>query len=122
MRTPNSKTITLYFIFNIVTLITFNYAVIAELFSEWYDPGPYNHGFLGFALTLYIFWTKKDFFTSLRPSLLGVLLLFIVNIIFLIANLANIGQLQILSLFLIITSLLISVYGFAVIKHLSNPG
>lgn len=121
MRTPNSKTITLYFIFNIVTLIAFNYAVIAELFSEWYDPGPYNHGFLAFALTLYIFWTKKDFFTSLRPSLFGVLLVLAANIVFMIANLANIGQLQILSLFLIMISLLISVYGFAVIKTFIKP-
>jgi len=121
MRTLSSRTIILYFIFNIITLLAFNYAVIVELFHEWYNPGPYNHGFLGLALVLYIFWTKKDFFISLRPSLFGVALLLAVNIIFLIANLANIGQLQILSLFLIITSLLISVYGFSVIKIFSKP-
>ena len=121
MRTFNSKIITFYFILNITTLIAFNYAVMVELFKEWYDPGPYNHGILGFALTLYIFWTQKEFFMSVRPNLLGVILLFIVNIILLIANLANIGQLQILSLSLVIVSLFISVYGFSIIKAFIKP-
>jgi len=121
MRILSSKIITLYFIINITILIAFNYTAMIELFNEWYDPGPYNHGLLGFALTLYIFWTKKDFFMSIRPNLLGVILLLIVNIILLIANLANIGQLQILSLSLGIVSLLISIYGFSVIKIFIKP-
>jgi len=121
MRILSSKIITLYFIINIAILIAFNYTVMIELFNEWYDPGPYNHGLLGFALTLYIFWTKKDFFLSIRPNLLGVILLLIINIILLIANLANIGQLQILSLSLVIVCLLISIYGFSVIKIFIKP-
>ena len=108
--------LTLYFIFNIFILFTFNFSVIKDLNDEWMSAGPYNHGFLGLGLAIYIFWVKRDFFTSTHPNILGLLFLGLANILFLIANLANIGQLQILSLSLIILFLCVSIYGFTIIN------
>ncbi|WP_019613735.1 exosortase C-terminal domain/associated protein EpsI [Psychromonas ossibalaenae] len=115
------KKLTSFFAFNIVLVLAANPSVVSELTAEWWSVGPYNHGLLGFGLSMYCFWLKRDIFR--RYSFNPVTLLFVICSCLLLfaANLASIGQLQQLSVFLIITALLTSVYGYKIIKTLFLP-
>lgn len=121
MHTQERKMIALFFIFNFLLLFTFNFSVFSEINNEWWSAGPYSHGLLGFILSLYCFWLKRESFRNTHYGLAGLLFVIISALLMLIATLASIGQLQQLSLFFIICALLAAVYGFKILKDLFLP-
>ena len=117
----NKKILVACFLFNFLLVLAVNYPVLVEIMDEWWSVGPYNHGLLGLALALSIFWNKRKVFAFPRGKLFTLPLLVAACILLLIANLASIGQLQVLSLFLVLLTLLISFYGFQPIRKLLLP-
>ncbi|ABM02294.1 eight transmembrane protein EpsH [Psychromonas ingrahamii 37] len=121
MWTQNRRNLTLFFLFSFSIIITANSSVVFDLIDEWLSTGPYNHGLLGFALALYVFWIKKEELAFPHSRFLNLLPLFAASLLLLVANLASIGQLQILGLFLVIVALLLSLYGIKIINTLFLP-
>ena len=121
MWAQKRKNLALFFLFNFSIIIIFNSSVLFDIIDEWWSVGPYNHGLLGFGLALYVFWIKKKEFASLRSSFFNLMPLCAASLLLLVANLASIGQLQTLSLFLVALALLISLYGFTIINALFRP-
>ena len=109
------------FLLNFLLVLAVNYPVLVEIMDEWWSVGPYNHGLLGLALALFIFWNKREVFAFPHSNIFTLPLLMAACILLLIANLASIGQLQVLSLFLVLLALLISCYGFQPIRQLLLP-
>ncbi|MFT6925942.1 MAG: EpsI family protein [Psychromonas sp.] len=121
MRVQNRRNLTLFFLFNFSIIVAANSSVIFDLLDEWLSAGPYNHGLLGLGLALYVFWIKKEAFSSPRSSFVNLLPLCAASLLLLVANLASIGQLQMLGLFLVIVALLLSLYGIKIINTLFLP-
>jgi EpsI family protein len=121
MWVQNRKNLALFFLFNLSIIVTVNSSVLFALIDEWLSAGPYNHGLLGFGLALYVFWIKKEAFAFPRSRFLNLLPLCAASLLLLVANLASIGQLQILGLFLVIVALLLSLYGLKIINTLFLP-
>ncbi|MFT6984889.1 MAG: EpsI family protein [Psychromonas sp.] len=110
-----------FFILNFLFVLSVNSFVLFDLADEWSSAGPYNHGLLGFGLALYVFWIKKEAFAYPRGNFLNLLPLCAASLLLLVANLASIGQLQLLGLFLVIVALLLSLYGLKIINTLFLP-
>ena len=121
MYAKQPKIITLFFTFNFLLILLFNFSVFTEINNEWWSTGPYSHGLLGFVLSLYCFWLKRDCFHSTYYGLGALLFVIISALLMLLATLACLGQLQQLSLFLITCALLTAVYGFKILKDLFLP-
>lgn len=121
MHVQQQKIIALFFTFNFLLILLFNFSVFTEINSEWWSTGPYSHGLLGFVLSLYCFWLKRDCFHNTHYGLGALLFIVISALLMLLATLASLGQLQQLSLFLITCALLTTVYGFKILKDLFLP-
>jgi len=121
MRAYNRKILISFFLFNFLFVLAVNSIVVVNLIEEWWSTGPYNHGLLGLALAIYVFWTKREDFSSPQSNLFAQVLLIATSLLLLVANLASIGQLQILSLFLVILALLLSFFGFQSVTRLLLP-
>ena len=121
MRGENRKILISLFLFNLLFILAINFTVVANIIEEWWSVGAYNHGLLGFSLAVYVLWTKRDVFSSPQGSLFGLVILIFSSLLLLFANLASIGQLQVLSLFLIIVALLFSFFGILPITRLLLP-
>ncbi|WP_028862306.1 exosortase C-terminal domain/associated protein EpsI [Psychromonas aquimarina] len=121
MYFSDRKKLTSFFAFNIIFVLVANPSVVSELIAEWWSVGPYNHGLLGFGLSMYCFWLKRDIFSCYSFKPVTILFILCSCLLLFTANLASIGQLQQLSVFLIVTALLTSVYGYKIIKTLFLP-
>jgi len=121
MRAYSRKILISFFLFNFLFVLAVNSVVVVNLIEEWWSTGAYNHGLLGLALAIYVFWTKREDFSSPQSNLFGLVLLIATSLLLLIANLASIGQLQMLSLFLVILALLLSFFGFQSVTRLLLP-
>jgi len=116
-----NKNILLFFIFNFLIIFTTHQEVVYELLNEWSSTGPYNHGWLGLSLSIYCLWLKRQALTTVKAGILASLFLIGTLLLLLVADLASLGQLQQLSLFLILIALLTSIYGFTILKLLFLP-
>ncbi|MFT6139472.1 MAG: EpsI family protein [Psychromonas sp.] len=121
MWVQNRRNLALFFLFNLFIIVTVNSSVLFALIDEWFSAGPYNHGLLGLGFALYICWIKKKELAFPRSNFLNLLPLCATSLLLLVANLASIGQLQILGLFLVIVALLFSLYGLKIINTLFLP-
>lgn len=111
----------LFFLFNFIFILAANYTTLIDIANEWWSTGPYNHGLLGFGLALYIIYKKRKDIAPPYFNNLSLLLLCTASTILVFANLASIGQLQVLSLFLILLSLLVCLWGISIINKLLLP-
>lgn len=105
-----------------IILLT-NVTVLSTIFDEWNSNGPYSHGFLGFAVVLYVLWLQRYCFLNVRhtPSFIAAILLLICCLGLLVAYLASVQQLQQLMLFVVIVFYTTSIYGFSILKKLFFP-
>lgn len=110
-------------LFGLILILLVNSAVLVGIFDEWNSNGPYSHGFLGFAVMLYVLWLKRGCFTEAKhaPSIVASFLLFMSCLGLLINHLASIQQFQQLMLFAVIVFYIASIYGFAMLKKLFFP-
>ncbi|PKF61443.1 EpsI family protein [Psychromonas sp. psych-6C06] len=118
-----SKVINLVALIGLALIFFINGAVLLTIFDEWNSNGPFSHGFLGFAVVLYILWLKRDFFQTAthQPSIAATGLLLLSAFGLLVSQLASVQQLQQLMLFALMTSFLISIYGFRLLRDQFFP-
>lgn len=107
----------------LLVILLVNTSVLVTIFDEWNSNGPYSHGFLGFAVVLYVLWLKRDIFNDAQhaPSFIASLLLVMSCLGLLINHLASIQQLQQLMLFAVMVFYIASIYGFSMLKKLFFP-
>lgn len=104
-------------------ILLVNNAVLVTIFDEWNSNGPYSHGFLGFAVVLYVLWLKREHFRGAQhnPSILASFLFLMSCLGLLINHLASIQLFQQLMLFAVLVFYIASIYGFLMLKKLFVP-
>jgi EpsI family protein len=104
-------------------ILVVNSDVLVTIFDEWNSNGPYSHGFLGFAVVLYVLWLKRDNFRGAQhnPSIFASFLFLISCLGLLINHLASIQLFQQLMLFAVLVFYIASIYGFTMLKKLFFP-
>jgi len=123
MRKQDVAYLHIIFLLSLILIFGGNFSAIKAIITEWLSVGPYNHGFLGLAMVLYVSWTKKDVLkqTPKQASSFGLLGLFASLLLLLVSSLASIQQLQLLSLFLVLVFTIASIYGLKVLKVVALP-
>jgi EpsI family protein len=107
----------------VMLVLLFNSDITLSIATEWGSNGAYSHGYLGFMVVLYALGTEHKALSKLvlTPSLVGLAALTLSCLLLLIGNLASVQQLQQLSLFLVLVSIIVTLCGFKVTKALSLP-
>lgn len=94
------------------------------LYSQWTSDKAYSHGFFIPLVSLYLVWIKRDFLlsTSSKPSkLLGYLSIVLCLLLLLIGRSGAVVQIEALSFFLMIPSIILLLYGWPHLKALFFP-
>lgn len=102
---------------NAVIIGITHFQVLFAVLDEWTSSGPYNHGLLGLLLSMYCFWLKRACFIPRSTQLLSIVGYFFGLLLLFVADIACLGQLQQLSVFIIFTMALSCVYGITILKH-----
>jgi EpsI family protein len=107
----------------VLLVLMVNSSITLSISEEWNSNGAYSHGYLGFIVVLYSFWLKRRVFFELEltPSLVGMSSLVLSCSLLLLGNLSSVQQLQQLSLFLVLVSILVTLCGVKATKALSLP-
>jgi EpsI family protein len=123
MRKQDVASLHIIFLLSLILVFGGNFSAIKAIITEWLSVGPYNHGFLGLAMVLYVSWTKKDILkkTPKQASNFGLMGLLVSLLFLLVSSLASIQQLQLLSLFLVLVFMIASIYGIEVLKVVALP-
>ena len=96
---------------------------LSEIFEEWTGNGPYSHGFLAFAIALWITWKKKTAFHKIQSTFNWYALLIILSggLAWSMANLVNVQLIQLMSLPAIIFGTIVAIFGWQSFRVLSIP-
>ena len=94
-----------------------------RLILGWYSSDEYSHGFFIVPLCIYIIWRKKDILSKIpvKPSWWGLLLVIFSLLLYLLAYFAEISTVASFSMVVLLTGVIIYLYGFLIFKELLFP-
>ncbi len=112
----------LFLLIFVIWLLAFNNSILA-ITEEWSEAGAYSHGYLVFLLTAYIFWQRKDRFSSVlqTPNWLGVLAALGFGALWWVATVVNVLIVQEIAAVGLFDAILLAIYGWRNFLALQFP-
>lgn len=121
MLISSRQILSAFFLLNLLLVFVVNYSSVVGIAEEWWSTGAYSHGYLGLAISLYAVWLKRHLFGTILFTPIALPLLAASCLLLLLSKLGSIGQMQHLSLFVVVVAIIATLYGFKAIKDLFLP-
>jgi len=108
-------------IVSVALLVIIYWPTLRWLVNAWISNDYYSHGFLVPLVSGFFIWTKREYLKTREPSAIGIILLVLGALLYISGFFWQIRVLGGLSLLVVITGLVFSIYGVRVARKMLFP-